>query len=333
MLGTTFLLRKPSETRVRRLLETSFDALCTVPWSTVSEHLAQSISMHDVAFRWRLHPVTAIVRALRDSFQRRMLQRMARRLLLRTTDCMFVSSRLDNDDLHEHTFNAEHVSETLADVMRRDLVSEDAEARGAFSASTTAGEGCPLINMSAQQELLERSVLFAMRRERCQGKGDADAVSLHDAPPPCTGVIIHGPSGTGKTALAEWLVGQSQMPFVSVSCADLVHKAVGDSERAIANIFQAGRRSAPCFLVLDNIEMIVGSRPKDRGESHGNRRGRTSHAALDRVLSTLLAEMDGLAGKKVKKAVEGKGRMHSHHSSAGAVIVIATTSDITSIDR
>jgi len=286
-----------------------------------------------------MQSVAAIIRMLRDNIQRRTMLLTTRRLWSRATDYIVVG--LNNAKQQRSIFHEELILDASMDTTWREFASEDG---GTFkdnvvnesnAAIGSVAFDCPLINISAQQDLLERSVLSAMRRVHCQKSFDLNCGGASGTPlpcTPCTGIIIHGPSGTGKTALAHWLVEQSQLPFVSISCADLIHKAVGDSERAIASIFEAGRRSAPCFLILDNIEMIVGLSPLDCRESIGARRGRTSHAALDRVLSTLLAEIDGLARKQTRKEGGGTGRKFPHHSS-GAVIVVATTSDISQIDR
>lgn len=173
---------------------------------------------------------------------------------------------------------------------------------------------------------------------------------------PCRGCIIQSPPGCGKTALAHWMVvvGKEYFKCISISCADLVNKTVGDSEQKIVNIFRTARKYSPCFLLLENIENILGmstyaedesdeeedgaidSRNIRKSKSIGRpdrkqktvskpqkkkavirRNQRTSHNALDRMLSTLLIEIDGISMDKEQKPV----------------IVIATTTNSSCIDK
>jgi SpoVK/Ycf46/Vps4 family AAA+-type ATPase len=103
----------------------------------------------------------------------------------------------------------------------------------------------------------------------------------------------------------------------------------------------AARRLAPCFLVLDNIEIILGASSavsETNGSSSSNLKSsgscqrtssRTAHAALDRVLSTLLVEMDGIQ----KHLHPVKTPKEDTSTISGSVIVIATTSNGMLIDR
>ena len=127
------------------------------------------------------------------------------------------------------------------------------------------------------------------------------------------GIVIDGASGNGKTLLANYIAYQNhtKFKFLSISCADLIHKIVGISEQLITNIFQSARSIAPCFILLDNIEIILGNNCNES-------RKRTENKAIDRILSTLLIEIDGL--------------MNSKNNSA-PVIIIATTIDYKLLNR
>eukprot|EP01035_Chromulina_nebulosa_P019896 gene19896-25851_t len=96
---------------------------------------------------------------------------------------------------------------------------------------------------------------------------------------------MYGSSGCGKTTLALKL-GYSMRDshkFISISCADLVHKVVGESEKMISSIFTSARKIAPCFLLLDNIDSIIST--DTSMNSPGNyRSSRTTHKAIDRIL-------------------------------------------------
>ena len=93
---------------------------------------------------------------------------------------------------------------------------------------------------------------------------------------------------------------------------------VGESEKRLAELFGMARSIAPCFLLLDNIEVILGS-PYPINSSDGYR-SRTAHKAIDRILSTLLIEIDGI------KDPSNKSR-HSEMPVEDQVIVIATMSN------
>ncbi len=136
----------------------------------------------------------------------------------------------------------------------------------------------------------------------------------------CSGIVIHGPIGCGKTTLANWILSETKHLFtsMSISCADLIDKIVGKSEKKISQIFEHARKMSPCFLVLDNIDTIFGAEDYSHKENEFSceyKSKRTSHKALDRVLSTLLVEIDGVSTMK-----------------DNLVIVIATTTDMTSLD-
>ncbi len=138
--------------------------------------------------------------------------------------------------------------------------------------------------------------------------------------PFCSGIVVHGPIGCGKTTLTNWILCETKHIFasLSISCADLVDKIVGESEKKISRIFEHARKISPCFLVLDNIDIIFGTNDDSYNDNKDNRdhkSKRTSHKALDRVLSSLLVEIDGISTIK-----------------DNIVIVIATTTDISNLD-
>ena len=142
---------------------------------------------------------------------------------------------------------------------------------------------------------------------------------------PCSGILICGPSGCGKTYLAEWIASRGSAVFrkIIVPCADLVNKIVGESERKIAKIFKIAREISPCFIIFDNLDILLGTNNSD-GESGLFSSRRTSHKALDRTLSTLLVEIDGISSLTDSRSGEG---------GTPRVVVIATSSSFGTIDR
>ena len=99
---------------------------------------------------------------------------------------------------------------------------------------------------------------------------------------PPTGILLYGPPGTGKTLLARALAGESDVNFVSVAGPELLDKYVGESEKAVREVFDRARQAAPAIVFFDEIDAIAGIR------------GDTSETS-ERVVSQLLAELDGLA--------------------------------------
>jgi transitional endoplasmic reticulum ATPase len=99
---------------------------------------------------------------------------------------------------------------------------------------------------------------------------------------PPTGVLLSGPPGTGKTLLARALAAESDLNFIHVAGPELLDKYVGESERAVRDLFERARQAAPSIVFLDEIDAIAASRG-------------TSHEATERVVSQLLTELDGLA--------------------------------------
>ena len=97
------------------------------------------------------------------------------------------------------------------------------------------------------------------------------------------GILLHGPSGTGKTLLAKAVATQSEANFVSVRGPELLSKWVGESERGIREIFRRARQASPCVIFFDEIDSIAPSRGAG-GET----------AVTERVVSQLLTELDGM---------------------------------------
>lgn len=96
------------------------------------------------------------------------------------------------------------------------------------------------------------------------------------------GVLMWGPPGCGKTLLAKAVANESRANFISVKGPELLNKYVGESERAVRQVFQRARASAPCIIFFDELDALVPRRTSSLSESSA------------RVVNTLLTELDGL---------------------------------------
>ena len=106
------------------------------------------------------------------------------------------------------------------------------------------------------------------------------------APP--RGILLAGPSGTGKTAMARALSGDKQIPLIAIDGPQLYSKWLGESERALREVFKKARRAAPCILFFDTIDALA---PKFGADQFGT-------DVYQRILSQLLREIDNLRDVK-----------------------------------
>ena len=106
------------------------------------------------------------------------------------------------------------------------------------------------------------------------------------APP--RGILLVGPSGTGKTAIARALSGEKQIPLIAIDGPQLYSKWLGESEKALREIFKKARRATPCLLFFDTIDAIA---PRVSGDHAGS-------DVYQRILSQLLREIDNLRDVK-----------------------------------
>jgi transitional endoplasmic reticulum ATPase len=101
---------------------------------------------------------------------------------------------------------------------------------------------------------------------------------------PLKGVLLCGPPGCGKTLLAQAAASATQVNFISVKGPALMSKYVGESERAVREVFQKAKQAAPCLVFFDEIDALV---PR-RGS------GATDAGVSERVVGQFLAELDGV---------------------------------------
>ncbi|MGA9292732.1 MAG: AAA family ATPase, partial [Ignavibacteriaceae bacterium] len=98
------------------------------------------------------------------------------------------------------------------------------------------------------------------------------------------GVLLLGPPGTGKTLLARAVAGEAGVPFFSISGADFVEMFVGVGASRVRDLFEQGKKNAPCIIFIDEIDAVGRHRGAGLGGGHDER---------EQTLNQLLVEMDG----------------------------------------
>src|SRR5271169_208755 len=116
------------------------------------------------------------------------------------------------------------------------------------------------------------------------------------------GILLYGPSGTGKTMLAKAVATESEANFISVRGPELLSKWVGESERGVREVFRRARQAAPCIIFFDEIDALAPTRGMG-GDS----------MVTERVVSQLLTELDGI-------------------QSLSGVVVLAATNRVDMVD-
>ena len=98
------------------------------------------------------------------------------------------------------------------------------------------------------------------------------------------GVLLVGPPGTGKTLLAKAVAGEAGVPFFTISGSDFVEMFVGVGASRVRDLFEEGKRHAPCIIFIDEIDAVARQRGTGMGGGHDER---------EQTLNQLLVEMDG----------------------------------------
>lgn len=98
------------------------------------------------------------------------------------------------------------------------------------------------------------------------------------------GVLLMGPPGTGKTLLARAIAGEANVPFFSISGSDFVEMFVGVGASRVRDLFEQGKKNAPCIIFIDEIDAVGRHRGAGLGGGHDER---------EQTLNQLLVEMDG----------------------------------------
>jgi transitional endoplasmic reticulum ATPase len=117
---------------------------------------------------------------------------------------------------------------------------------------------------------------------------------------PPTGILLHGPPGTGKTMLAEAIATETGVNFVRVAGPELLDRYVGESEQSVRDLFERARQAAPAIVFLDELDAIAGQRGNPGGEG-----------VTERVVSQLLTELDRAAENPSLMVLAATNRMDS----------------------
>ena len=106
---------------------------------------------------------------------------------------------------------------------------------------------------------------------------------------PLRGILLYGPPGTGKTLLAKAVANETESNFIGLSGTQVLSKWVGESEKAVRELFKKARMAAPCIIFIDEIDAIAATRS---GSDEGGSK------VVERIVDTLLTELDGLKALK-----------------------------------
>jgi SpoVK/Ycf46/Vps4 family AAA+-type ATPase len=182
-----------------------------------------------------------------------------------------------------------------------------------------------LHGLKKQIDLLSSCVRYAFPPPSRQRNGDCAAFEELHALGTMAGVVLSGPAGSGKTTLARAATSFLPQGFVNafhLDSSEIVGSVVGSTEQKLRTLFAIARSAAPTILVIENIDVLA-QRREDGAERHTS----SSVAAFQRILSTLLVELDGIVHHNKGWADPGKD-----FSSKSNLLVIATTSCISRVD-
>lgn len=185
------------------------------------------------------------------------------------------------------------VPESLKSDVNADFVDMKIFTRNDLNAMHENGMHLPLFGKSVEKAWRELQRLIVMPICEARELNKMLFRSLTKGSKPIAGgVLLSGPPGCGKTALAYYSahVASSINPSIKlldVKCTSLIHKEVGGSESAIRRLFMCAKAVAPCILLMDGIENVAAVRGNDS----------TTEGTMDRVLSTLLTELDGVGNE------------------------------------
>ena len=126
-----------------------------------------------------------------------------------------------------------------------------------------------------------------------------------------SGILFYGPPGTGKTLLAKAIATEFRLNFFSIKGPELLNMYIGESEANVRRVFQRARDARPCIVFFDELDSVAPKRG-NQGDSGG---------VMDRIVSQLLAELDGMSGGS---HAEGSATGIAEDNSAGVFVVGAT---------
>ena len=161
---------------------------------------------------------------------------------------------------------------TRADVEAA-MASVDPSAMREYVAESPTTTFADVGGLADAKQTLERAVTWPLTYAPLFDAAETD---------PPTGVLLHGPPGTGKTLLARAIAGESGVNFVQVAGPELLDRYVGESEKAVREVFERARQAAPAIVFFDEIDAVAANRDDAGGDS----------GVGERVVSQLLTELD-----------------------------------------
>lgn len=130
-----------------------------------------------------------------------------------------------------------------------------------------------------------------------------------------SGILLYGPPGTGKTLLAKAIATECNLNFLSVKGPELLNMYIGESEKNVRQVFAKARSCRPCILFFDELDSLAPMRG----------RGSDSGGVMDRVVSQLLTEIDGLSGGGNDQVFVIEPRTARTCSSRACCVPVAST--------
>jgi proteasome regulatory subunit len=116
---------------------------------------------------------------------------------------------------------------------------------------------------------------------------------------PPSGVLLHGPPGTGKTMLAKAVANQTDATFIKMAGSELVHKFIGEGAKLVRDLFEVAREHEPAVIFIDEIDAIASKRTDSKT---------SGDAEVQRTMMQLLSEMDGFAERGEVRIIAATNR-------------------------
>ena len=116
---------------------------------------------------------------------------------------------------------------------------------------------------------------------------------------PPSGVLLHGPPGTGKTMLARAVANQTDATFIKMAGSELVHKFIGEGAKLVRDLFELARQNEPAVIFIDEIDAIAAKRTESKT---------SGDAEVQRTMMQLLSEMDGFEDRGEVRIIAATNR-------------------------
>jgi AAA family ATPase len=168
-------------------------------------------------------------------------------------------------------------NEVTTEDLRRAFASTKPSAMKEISLEVPCVKWSSIGGVSAIKSRLEQIVLWPFKHSSYL---ETMGISGHK------GVLLYGPPGCSKTMIGKALATESKINFISIKGPEVFNKYVGESEKAVRDLFKKARQASPSIIFFDEIDALT----MERGDSSHN-------VVSDRVLATLLTELDGVEGR------------------------------------